>query len=424
MSISNETARFSTARSDVVGKETRLEGETPRGDEVRGQLAKEIKLYESFEGMDLPDLLLRGIYGYGFEAPSAIQKKAVVPMSKGSDLIGQAEAGSGKTAAFLIGMLGRLEAHKRYPQAMILAPVRELATQIYGVCQALSQYMTDVETLCLIGGSSVRQDIKDLSRGCHVVIGTPGRLKHMISSDYLNCSGLKTIILDEADELLSRGFKDDIYDIFQVCPEDIQACLFSATMPPEIVALSSKFLRDPVMIRVEKEDLNRLDCVQQFFVDCGEPRWKLDTLLDIYGALNINQSMIFTNTKAGCDRLYADLEARDFTCQIIHGGMNQQERNLAMQAFKSGSARILLSTGLLKRGIDVQTVNLVVNYDLPTNREIYIHAVNRVGRYGRKGVAINFLAGSRDLQMLKDLEQYYNTEVREMPDPSEIARYM
>merc|ERR1719270_351617 len=186
--------------------------------------------------------------------------------------------------------------------------------------------------------------------------------------NYLNCSGLKTIILDEADELLSRGFKDDNYDIFQVCPEDVQACLFSATMPPEIVALSSRFLRDPVTIRVEKQNLNRLDCVQQFFVDCGEARWKLDTLLDIYNALNINQSMIFANTKAGCDRLYADLEARDFTCQVIHGGMTQQERNLAMQAFKSGSARILLSTGLLKRGIDVQSVNLVVNYDLPSNR--------------------------------------------------------
>lgn len=424
MSISNETVSCFAARSDVVRKETRSEGETPRGGEVREETTPEVKLYDSFDDMGLPDLLLRGIYGYGFETPSAIQKTAVVPLSLGCDMIGQAEAGSGKTAAFLIGMLAQMEAEKRFPQAMILAPVRELATQIYGVCHALSQYQTGVETLCLIGGSSVRQDIKDLSRGCHVVIGTPGRLKHMISMNYLKCGGLKTIILDEADELLSQGFKDDIYDIFQVCPENIQACLFSATMPPEIVALSSRFLRDPVTIRVEKEDLNRLDCVQQFFVDCGEARWKLDTLLDIYNALNINQSMIFTNTKASCDRLYADLEARDFTCQVIHGGMTQQERNLAMQAFKSGSARILLSTGLLKRGIDVQSVNLVVNYDLPSNREVYIHAVNRVGRYGRKGVAINFLAGPRDLEMLQELEKYYNTEVREMPDPSEIARYM
>lgn len=429
MSISNDTARRSTDRSDEDTKKIRKEGETPRADDGREeQLAKdqpqEVQLYDSFDDMGLPDLLLRGIYGYGFEAPSAIQQKAVVPLSEGRDLIGQAEAGSGKTAAFLIGMLARIETHRRFPQALILAPVRELATQIHGVCQALSQYLPDVQNLCLIGGSSVRQDIKDLSRGAHVVIGTPGRLKHMINADYLNCRGLKTIILDEADELLSQGFKDDIYDIFQVCPQDVQACLFSATMPPEIVALSSRFLRDPVSIRVEKENLNRLDCVQQFYVDCGDARWKLDTLLDIYSALDINQSMIFTNTKQGCARLYADLEERDFTCQVIHGGMTQQERNLAMQAFKTGSARILLSTGLLKRGIDVQAVNLVVNYDLPTNREVYIHAVNRVGRYGRKGVAINFLGGGRDMEMLRELERYYNTEVREMPDPAEVARYM
>jgi translation initiation factor 4A len=246
----------------------------------------------------------------------------------------------------------------------------------------------------------------------------------MIEAGYLQCGGLKTIVLDEADELLSRGFQESIYEIFQVLPADIQACLFSATMPPEIIALSSKFLRDPVSIRVANEDLNRLDCVQQFYVDTGEERWKLDTLLDIYAALDINQSMIFVNTKQKCDRLYADLEERDFTCQVIHGGMSQQDRNLAMLAFKSGSARILLSTGLLKRGIDIQAVNLVLNYDLPNSMEVYIHAVNRVGRYGRKGVALNFLAGQRDIQMLQDIERHYNTEIKEMPDPKEIARYM
>lgn len=422
--FSKQSARSSAAglevnveRDESSHKAERPEG-TPKADK------KTVEVYSTFDDMGLSEELLRGIYGYGYEHPSAIQTKAIVPMAAGNDMLGQAEAGSGKTAAFLIGLLQRIELKERYPQGIILAPVRELAKQIHDVCVALAQYLPGFKTRCLVGGSSVRGDIQALSGGLQVVVGTPGRMKHMINSGYLQCGRLKTIVLDEADELLSRGFKDDIYDIFQVVPPDVQACLFSATMPQEIVELSTRFLRNPTSIRVENHDLNRLDCVAQYYIDVGAEQWKLDTLTDIYQMLDIQQSMIFTNTKQKCDRLYADLEARDFTCTVIHGGMTQEERNLAMRAFKSGSSRVLLSTGLLKRGIDIQAVNLVVNYDLPANRDTYIHAVGRVGRYGKKGVAINFLAGGRDIDMLHDIERYYNTEVKEMPDPSEISRFM
>lgn len=248
---------------------------------------------------------------------------------------------------------------------------------------------------------------------------------HMIKDGYVNLHKLKTIVLDEADELLSRGFKDAIYDISDYLPQKRQVCLFSATMPPECVELCKEILRpNRCSIRVEKQDLSRIGDIHQFYIDVGREHDKLQVLLDIYEAVSVSQSIIFTNRKTTCEELYRELEGKDFTCTMIHGDMEQAQRNAAMKEFKSGSSRVLLTTGLIKRGMDFQGVNLVVNYDLPHDVHVYIHAVGRTGRYGRKGVAINFLAGKRDVSMLRAIEEHYNTEINEMPFPEALMKLM
>lgn len=421
--VEGETPRAHSKHSPQEPKLAKEKSSGPNKPQANKEV--EVKEIDSFDDMGLPNDVLRGIYGYGFEKPSNIQMRGIKPMAQGNDMLVQASAGAGKTGCFVIGLLSNIDTSSRVTQGLILAPVRELAKQTYDVTMALSQYMKGFKTYCCRGGTSVRNDIRALREGQQVVIGTPGRLLHMIREKYLQIDQLRTIILDEADELLSRGFQDAIYDVFQYVPQNVQACLFSATIPDEIVRLSNKFLRpNKVSIRVQNKDLTRIGDIKQFYLDVENDQWKLQTLMDLYAELSVNQSIIFTNTKDRCDRLYEDLERNDFTCTVIHGGMEQSQRNLAIEAFKSGSSRVLLSTGLIKRGMDFQSVNLVINYDLPMDKHLYIHAVGRVGRYGRKGVAINFVAGHRDVDMMKEIEEHYNTQIDEMPCPEEIMKHM
>jgi len=235
----------------------------------------------------------------------------------------------------------------------------------------------------------------------------------MINRGALRVDQCTLFALDEADEMLSRGFKDQIYDIFKFLPEKVQVALFSATMPSEVLDVTQKFMRDPVRILVKRDELT-LDGIKQFYIAIEREEWKLDTLCDLYETLTITQAIIYCNTRRKVDWLTEKMQSRDFTVSCMHGDMDQKERELILREFRSGSSRVLITTDLLARGIDVQQVSLVINYDLPTNRENYIHRIGRSGRFGRKGVAINFLI-SGDVRYLRDIEQFYNTQIDEMP---------
>jgi len=374
--------------------------------------AEEYPVFESFDDYDLDENLLRGIYSYGFEKPSAIQQRGIKPILDGRDTIGQAQSGTGKTATFVIGVLQRIDFGVRGCQALILAPTRELANQIQKVALALGDYQK-VRCHACIGGTSVREDIDKLRDGQHLVVGTPGRVFDMITKRHLRVDDLLTFVLDEADEMLSRGFKDQIYDIFKTMPPNIQVCLFSATMAPEILDLTTKFMRDAVRILVKKDELT-LEGIRQFYVAIEKEEWKLDTLCDLYETLTITQAIIYCNTRRKVDFLADQLGKRDFTISTMHADLDQKERDLVMREFRSGSSRVLISTDLLARGIDVQQVSLVINYDLPQNMENYLHRIGRSGRFGRKGVAINFVTNS-DVRAMKDIEKFYHTQIEEMP---------
>jgi len=293
-----------------------------------------------------------------------------------------------------------------------LAPTRELAQQIQKVVRALGDHLRVTSHAC-VGGTLVRDDIRELRNGVQVVVGTPGRVYDMINRQVLNLMAVKIFVLDEADEMLSRGFKDQIYDVFQHLPSKVQVCLFSATMPTEILDISNRFMRNPVRILVKKDELT-LEGIKQFYVAVEKEDWKLETLCDLYETLTITQAIIYCNTRRKVDWLTDKMGQRDFTVSAMHGDMLGPEREVIMKEFRSGSSRVLITTDLLARGIDVQQVSLVINYDLPGNRENYIHRIGRSGRFGRKGVAINFVTND-DVRTMRDIEAFYNTQIEEMP---------
>lgn len=329
------------------------------------------EIVDNFDDMKLKDELLRGIYAYGFEKPSAIQQRAIVPCIKGYDVIAQAQSGTGKTATFSISILQQIDTTSRNCQSLILAPTRELAQQIQKVVIALGDFM-HAECHACIGGTNVREDMKKLETGSHVVVGTPGRVFDMITRRALITQHIKMFVLDEADEMLSRGFKDQIHDVFKMMPSDVQVILLSATMPKDVLDVTKLFMRNPVSILVKKEELT-LEGIRQFFINVEREDWKLETLCDLYDTLSITQAVIFCNTRRKVDYLTENMHKRDFTVSAMHGDMEQRERDVIMRQFRSGSSRVLITTDLLARGIDVQQVSLVINYDLPSNRENYIH---------------------------------------------------
>jgi len=367
---------------------------------------------EYFDDMGLREELLRGIYAYGFEKPSAIQQRGIQPILLKHDTIAQAQSGTGKTATFAISSLQKVDLTNKACQVLILSPTRELAVQTGKVITALGDYMDIIIHGC-VGGTAVRDDIRALEDGVHIVVGTPGRVYDMISRRALRLDDVCLFVLDEADEMLSRGFKDQIYEVFRYLPEKVQVALFSATMPLGVLEVTTRFMRDPIRILVKRDELT-LEGIKQFYIAVEKEEWKLDTLCDLYETLTITQAIIYCNTRRKVDWLMEKMQQRDFTVSAMHGDMDQRERDLIMREFRSGSSRVLITTDLLARGIDVQQVSLVINYDLPTNRENYIHRIGRSGRFGRKGVAINFLTEG-DVRFLHDIEQFYNTSIEEMP---------
>jgi len=376
------------------------------------ETSEEVKVTKGFDQMKLREDLLRGIYAYGFERPSAIQQRSIVPIIKGRDVIAQAQSGTGKTATFSIAALQQVETGVRETQVLVLSPTRELATQIQKVILALGDYMS-VQCHACIGGTNIGEDIRKLDYGQHVVSGTPGRVFDMIKRRNLRTRSIKMLILDESDEMLNKGFKEQIYDVYRFLPPATQVVLVSATLPHEILEMTQKFMTDPIRILVKRDELT-LEGIKQFFVAVEREEWKFETLCDLYDTLTITQAVIFCNTKRKVDWLTEKMREANFTVVSMHGDMPQKERDSIMKEFRSGSSRVLISTDVWSRGLDVPQVSLVINYDLPNNRELYIHRIGRSGRYGRKGVAINFVK-SDDIRVLRDIEQYYSTQIDEMP---------
>ena len=370
-------------------------------------------LQTSFDTFGLKDNLLRGIYSYGFEHPSKIQNEAIPVLLTRKDSIAQAQSGTGKTGAFLISTLQMLDETKKDTQALILAPTHELVHQIYEVTEELGKYM-DITIMEVVGCTNVSECQRDLNKNPQIIIGTPGRVLDMIQKRYLFTSNIHTLIFDEADETLSYGFKLTIYNIIKTIPTTAQICLFSATIPEEIIELSDNFLKSPSKILVKKEALT-LEGITQFFINVKINDWKYDVLKDLYDTINIAQCIIYINSKNKLMDIYENLMKDNFPVSYIHGELTSKDRKEVMTNFRSGPSRILLSTDLLSRGIDVQQLSLVINFDLPKSKETYIHRIGRSGRYGRKGGAIN-LVTDRDMDYMKDLEAFYETEIKEMPN--------
>jgi translation initiation factor 4A len=378
-----------------------------------------LELYENFDDMGLNDKLLRGIYGYGYEKPSSIQQKAIVPISSDNDIIVQAQSGTGKSATFIIGTLQKLNKDLKSSQTIILSPTRELATQTENVFKNISKYL-NITSSITIGGTNISENINELKNGSQYIIGTPGRVFDMLKRGYLDSKNLKNIVIDEADEMLSQGFKEQIYEIFQYLPQKTQVILVSATMPNEVLELTTKFMKEPLKILVKSEDLT-LEGIVQFYIDVVQEQWKIEVICDLYNQLTVTQCVIFCNTIKKVEWVTKTLTDKDFVVSEIHGEMSQQERNKIMNNFRTGAARVLVTTDLLARGIDVQQVSLVINYDLPKSKENYIHRIGRSGRFGRKGVAIN-LVTNNDKENLQELEKFYSTVISEMP--TDINTYL
>eukprot|EP01125_Pyxidicula_operculata_P012159 TRINITY_DN398_c4_g1_i1.p1 TRINITY_DN398_c4_g1~~TRINITY_DN398_c4_g1_i1.p1 ORF type:complete len:358 (-),score=49.52 TRINITY_DN398_c4_g1_i1:410-1483(-) len=318
-----------------------------------------VQSFKSFEDMGLNPLILRGIYASGFEKPSAIQSKAIVPTSSGRDIIAQAQSGTGKTLTFSVGVLQQIDFDNPHCQALILAPTRELAGQIVETVNMVGDYC-GIRAHACIGGRKVSQDIQAVS-GAHVVTGTVGRVLQLLSEKHLDPSHIKTFVLDEADVMLDDGFKDQIHQIFGYLPSSVQACVFSATLSPEVMHITNNFMNDPLHILVKQEEIS-LEGIRQFYINVENDRNKLSTLFDIYENLNVGQTVVFCNTRNMVARLTKDLVAQDYSVSMLHAELDQHERTTTLQRFKEGTTRILVASDLVERGIDVHRVSTVIQY--------------------------------------------------------------
>lgn len=373
----------------------------------------EVKDYMTFDEMELPSDLQRGIYAYGFEKPSEIQRKGIVPIAKGHDLIAQAQSGTGKTGTFTIGSLARLDVSLKHVQVLCLVPTRELAQQIEIVASAIGNAM-GVKTYAAMGKTPVREDIRCLDRGVQFLVGTPGRIYDLMNRRAFTTEHMKVIIVDEADQMLEDRFREQLQCIFNLgFPRTVRCALFSATLNDDVLEFANKLLTNPVQILISPEEVN-LKGITQYRVDLDREDWKFEVLLDLYKNINITQALIYCNKRQKAEWLAEKMTAAGFPITCIHGDMEVKDRMERMTSFRKGETRVLISTDLLARGIDVQQVSLVINYELPAQIDNYIHRIGRSGRYGRKGTAINLLC-SDDMRSMGDIERYFKISVGQLP---------
>ena len=358
--------------------------------------------------------ILRGIYSAGFERPSPIQKKAIKPIIDGRDLIAQAQSGTGKTAAFSIGALSRVDLSDNSTQVLILSPTRELTIQTSSVVRQIGIMMTGLRIQTVYGGSPYDEPNNFTDKNTpHVICGCPGRVYDLLRKDKITSKKIKIVIFDEADEMFSSGFKDQIYNILQYFNNNIQVALFSATLPNNIYPIINKIMQNPVKICVKAEQLT-LEGIIQFYVAVDDDRQKYATLKHIYKYVSVSQCIIYCNSIKRVSDLYDAMKEDEFPVCRIHSSMDKNERNSAFKEFKNGKSRVLISSNVTARGIDIQQVSIVINFDVPKDIHTYLHRIGRSGRWGRKGVGINFIT-RRDISKLKEIEAYYSSEIKEMP---------
>ena len=367
---------------------------------------------------DIKENILKGIYNLGFEKPSEIQSYIIEPMyTTKRDVIAQAHSGTGKTAAFAISTLQLLD-NKQNTSILVLSPTHELTEQTYNVYRDLAKYMK-IKIHMSIGGVSRYAEISKLKHNTpNIVVGTPGRCFDMIRSGFLSLTSLKCIILDEADEMLNIGFKDQLYNIFEYLPQNVQVGLFSATMPQEILTLSEKFMRDPITILIKLEQ-QTLDGINQYFINVGDEKNKFIFVCNLFKTTSIPQAIIFCNSKVKVDwlkdEIAKELGVNNDFIGYIHGDMEKVNRKKNLENFRDSKTRLLISSELISRGIDIQHVKLVINYDLPKAKNSYIHRIGRSGRMGRRGIAINII-NSNEIKYLIDIRNYFRTQIDELPE--------
>lgn len=366
----------------------------------------------SHDELNLNDKLLKGIYSYGFDRPSPIQRIAIKPLKDGNDIVIQSHSGTGKTATFLIGLLSRIDETLKSTQSIVVCNTRELALQTVKVFESLSDF-TDIKCkLCIGGDMQYKYISSEISE--EVIIGTPGRICDLVNKKIINTDNLKIIVIDEADDVLSTGFRKQIKKIFQSIPKDTQVALVSATIPQEMSNLFDAILKPDFISILIKDDQLTLDGIVQFYINLDE-QYKFDAIIDLYQYINIGQGIIYCNRKNKADELQNVLNSQDFSAGVLHGDMMQKDRENIMSNFRSGSTRILITTDMLARGIDIQQVSLVINFDMPKYPQTYIHRIGRSGRYGRKGIAINFVT-RREQNILNYIKRIYNTEILPFPE--------
>ncbi len=374
----------------------------------------------TWDDFGLNPKLLRGIYSCGFEVPSDIQKKAIPHVLKQKDVIGQAQSGTGKTGAFTISAIQSVDLSKDTTQVIIIVPTHELVAQTCDVLRGLSQFMPEVRIKQLVGGTSINDDIHELQNNPpHIVVACTGRLFDMIKRRAVGISDVNLCILDEADEMLSFGFKDQIYNIFQSLSPNVQIALFSATMPGPILQLTEKFMRDPVRIVVEPEKLN-LEGIKQYYIKLYDDRTKYETFKDIFQRMTACQTIIYINSVSRVVDLYNAMIADGFSVCCIHSNMTKPERKEVILQFRAGTYRLMISSNLTARGVDIQQVNTVINFDIPRTPELYLHRIGRSGRWGRKGIAINFVT-KHDIFSMKSIEKHFKIDIEEFPEDFHFA---
>jgi ATP-dependent RNA helicase DeaD len=369
-----------------------------------------------FSDLGISDEILKSVEEMGYTQPSEIQTQAIPFVLQGRDVIGQAQTGTGKTAAFAIPIIDLVDPDLNQPQAIILCPTRELAVQVEGEIQKLAKFHRRINSVAIYGGESIDRQIRVLRRGVQIVVGTPGRVQDHINRGTLKLEGAGIIVLDEADEMLDMGFRDDIEAILQEMPAKRQTVFFSATMAKPIMDLTRKYQTNPEIIKVAKKELT-VDSVSQVYYEVKN-NLKMDLMARLMTVNNYALSVVFCNTKRMTDEVTETLGAKGILAEALHGDLSQAQRDKVMGKFRKGLCTVLVATDVAARGIDVDNVEAVFNFDLPLDEEYYVHRIGRTGRAGKSGTAINFVSGRRDAMKVKDLERFTKATINKMSPPS------
>ncbi|HRN32801.1 MAG TPA: DEAD/DEAH box helicase, partial [Saprospiraceae bacterium] len=376
----------------------------------------------SFEDLNLEDSLLKALKAIDYTVPSPIQARAIPVALTGVDIIGQAQTGTGKTAAFGIPMIQNISKSGRYTKGLVLCPTRELCIQVTNELKKLAYFSRHVSVFAIYGGDPINPQIKALKAGVDIVVGTPGRVMDHLSRGTLLLDGLEILTLDEADEMLNMGFREDLETILQSVPEHRQTILFSATMPKAILDITHLYQKNPQLIKVTPTNLTSAS-VEQFYIET-DMNHRLKVLTYLLNAGDYAQAIVFCNTKAKVDELSNELAENLVKNDVLHGDLGQEKRNRILNKFRKGEFKVLVATDVAARGIDVPNVDLVCNYDVPFDPEYYVHRIGRTGRAGKEGKAYSFLAGSRDKRLLRQIESFAKVKVEQykFPTATEIAR--